>query len=283
MQSGEGEKTNTHLGKTASRDKSDKALRFKVFPFPIFDIRVMLSAERIFSSNTKQPNTMHNKQIPLGFSALALCTSGLSAAGLADYDAAIDGSGFAARHTTVEVFDGSNSASFDFGTISGDATMEFIVRGDIAAGGQDGFLAVGSNATFSLRYEQWDDTGQLGFTHGGVTDYLFTPAVVSPAADTLVTYRFTVGTNTMDLFLDGNLAGSATAPGFVMPTGAGLLGNNAAGNEGMVGAISRVTTYDSALSDSEILSHGNAWTGIPEPSSLTLLCLTGLALIRRRR
>jgi len=227
---------------------------------------------------------MFIKQIPLGLSALAICTGGLTAAGLADYDAAIDGSGFTARHTTVEVFDGSNSAAFDFGAISGDATMEFIVRGDIAAGGQDGFLAVGSNATFSLRYEQWDDTGQLGFTHGGVADYLFTPAVISPATDTLVTYRFNSAAGTMDLFLDGTLAASATAtPSFEMPSGLGSLGNNAALNEGMFGTISRVTTYNSALSDSEILSHGNAWTGVPEPSSLTLLCLTGFAFARRRR
>lgn len=225
---------------------------------------------------------MLNKQIPLGFTALALCTSALSGANLAGYDAAIDGSGFTARHTTVETLDGTNSASFDFGAISGDATMEFIVRGDIAAGGQDGFLAVGSNGTFSLRYEQWDDTGQLGFTHGGVADYLFTPAVVSPATDTLVTYRYNSGTGTMDLFLDGTLAGSASAPGFVMPAGLGSLGNNAGLSEGMVGTISRVTTFNSALPDAEILAHGDAWL-VPEPSSLSLLCLTGLAFIRRRR
>ena len=34
-------------------------------------------------------------------------------------------------------------------------------------GGRDAYLAVGENAGDNLRYEQWDDTGELGFTRLG--------------------------------------------------------------------------------------------------------------------
>lgn len=226
---------------------------------------------------------MRNTRLTIGLLALVAATGISQGANLVAYDAAIDGSGFTARSVTPAVVDGSNSVAFDFGAISGDATFEFIVSGDPVGGGRDGFLAVGSNATFSLRYEQWDDTGQLGFTHAGVADYLFTPAITSPEVDTHIAYRYTSATSTMDLFVDGTLAGSAVATGFQMPTGAGSLGNNAANTEGMVGTISRVTTFDSALSDSEITSHANAWTSVPEPSSVILSGLATLALLRRRR
>ncbi|MDB4519148.1 PEP-CTERM sorting domain-containing protein [Akkermansiaceae bacterium] len=32
-----------------------------------------------------------------------------------------------------------------------------------------------------------------------------------------------------------------------------------------------------------IASHSTTWTGVPEPSSITLAGLAGLALLRRRR
>ena len=131
---------------------------------------------------------MQQKMMPVRLSAavLALATSALPGAGLIDYDAAIAGSGFEQRTTAVSApLDGTIAVPFNFGAISGDATFEFILAGDPVAGGRDGFLGVGTNATFNLRYEQWDDTGQLGFTHAGVADYLITPAAASPTSNTL--------------------------------------------------------------------------------------------------
>ncbi len=222
--------------------------------------------------------------LPLGI--LALAASSLHGASLVDYDAAIDTSGFTSRSTTAATFDGSNIVAFDFGAIAGDATFEFIISGDPAAGGRNGYIGrADANPANSLRYEQWDNTGQLGFTRGGVADNTFSALdAASPSADTHVTYRWTQGTGTMDLFINGAPTDSIAGATFEMPTGPGHLGNVAdAGTEGMIGTISRVTTFNTALADAEISAHANAWTGVPEPSSALLSGIAALALLRRRR
>ena len=168
--------------------------------------------------------------------------------------------------TAAVSLNGSNSSAFNFGTVSGESTCEFIVEGDPAAGGRDGFLAVGSNSSSSLRYEQWDDSGQLGFTQSGVADYTFSPLVLSPTEATHVAYVWD-GDGRMDLYLDGTLVGqnAAVASSFGMPTGAGFLGNNAARGEGMIGTIHRVTVYNEALSSDDIVRHSNAYNEVLEP------------------
>ncbi|MDA7668965.1 PEP-CTERM sorting domain-containing protein [Akkermansiaceae bacterium] len=221
--------------------------------------------------------------IPAGI--LLLGISSLQGASLAAYDAAIAGSGFTARSTTAATFDGANIEAFDFGAISGDATFEFIMSGDPDAGGRNGYIGrADANPGNSLRYEQWDNTSALGFTRGGVADNTFSaPNAASPTDDTHVTYRWTQATGTMDLFINGASTDSIAGATFEMPTGPGHLGNvSDGGNEGMIGTISRVTTFNSALSDSDILSHSNAWS-VPEPTSLLFSGLAALALLGRRR
>ncbi|MGI9240448.1 MAG: LamG-like jellyroll fold domain-containing protein [Verrucomicrobiales bacterium] len=215
--------------------------------------------------------------------ALTLVPSAL--ASLATYDAAIaaDNAGalpYAAVLTSASTFDSTNVAAFDFGSITGAATFEFIIEGDPEAGGQNGYIGQGSNVGNSLRYEQWDNTGTLGFTRSGVADYNL--GVASPTAPTHIAYRWD-GAGTMDLYVDGALSGTVAGATFEMPTGAGLLGNvSDGGGEGMIGTIHRVTTYDSALDPAAIGDHANAWL-VPEPSGVALLGLAGLAMIVRRR
>jgi hypothetical protein len=218
----------------------------------------------------------------LACSAAAAGTT-TSFAGLAAYDTKIAAdNGGALPHLAISAttltFDTTNSEPFDFGVVSGSSTIEFILMGNPTDGGQDAYLAVGSNGTWNLRYEQWNDTGQLGFTHLGVADYLFTPPVPpgpssqSPTELTHLTYRWDQATTTMELYLDGELAGiNATATGFEMPTGAGLLGNNGGLTEGMLGVIERVTVYDDAIPAADILAHANAWLGsdMSDPFVLT--------------
>ena len=189
--------------------------------------------------------------------ALLIATSALAA--LPEYDAAISAGPL---QPTSRL--GTNSAPFNFGSISGDATFEFIVAGTTAA--PNGYLAVGANATSNLRFEQWFDTNQLGMTQLGVADYLFSPPVASPVQITHITYVWN-GTDTMRLFVNGLPVSSATGitPAFGMPSGQGRLGANPSNGEGMTGTVYRMSCYDSVLPDSTILNHADAFTGIRRP------------------
>lgn len=193
-------------------------------------------------------------------------------ASLSDYDIAIadDAAGGvapAAKLTAAVTFSGANFYPFDFGPISGAAACEFIVEG--APAGADGYLAVGANSASSLRFEQWNDTGQIGFTQGGVADYLFTPAVPTPPQARHIVYVWD-GAGTMRLYLDGALAGTRTGVvgTFGMPAGNGRLGANSSGGEAMTGTIYRVTSYGSVLPGAMIQRHAEAFLGIARPPAI---------------
>ncbi len=187
-------------------------------------------------------------------------------AGLTEYDAAIatDATPAVSKLTNAVTFTGTNSSLFNFGSITGDATFEFIVEGTPSTA--DGYLAVGANSTSNLRFEQWNNTGQMGMTQLGVADYLFSPAIPTPETIKHITYVWN-GAGTMKLYVDGILAGSnsSVTTAFGMPTGSGRLGANPSNGEGMVGTIYRMTCYDSVLSDAKILSHADAYHGVLRP------------------
>jgi len=219
--------------------------------------------------------------ITMGFVCWTSRTQAGMAEGLSAYDAAItaDSTVPLAKLTSLVTLDGTAGAPFDFGATSGSTTMEFILGGDPVATGDSGYLAVGQNTTSNLKYEQWQDTGMLGFTRAAVADYLFDPMVFSPVLPSHVTYVWDAATLTMSLYLDGVLAGTATGVSdtFVMPTGAGYLGNNSSGTEGMVGTIYRVTVYPGVLPDDKIKNHADAFInarGPAVPVSITFFTAT---------
>jgi hypothetical protein len=193
-------------------------------------------------------------------------------ASLTDYDAAINddaASGLvpSAKLTSAVTFNGATYYPFDFGPISGSAAMEFIVEGSPV--GVDGYLAVGSNTSSNLRFEQYNNTGQMGFTQLAVADYLFTPAIPTPAQARHVVYVWN-GAGTMQLYVDGALAGTRTGVTgvFGLPTGLGRLGANPSGTEAMTGTIHRVTTYDNPPSAAAIQRHAEAFLGIVKPPAI---------------
>jgi hypothetical protein len=199
-----------------------------------------------------------------------LCTTTpLLHASLEAYDDAIQSDALTeltptALLTNPVTFTGSNRASFNFGATSGDVTMEFILEGDPTKGDNSKYLAVGANATSNLRYEQWQNKGQLGFTQLGVLDYLFSPAVPSPTTPVHVAFVWNDSTSTMSLYLNGSLGGSASGviAGFAMPTGQGFLGANASNSESMIGTIYRLTVYNTIVSGQVLRRHADAYNDV---------------------
>ncbi len=206
------------------------------------------------------------------FFLFASAHPGSGFADLAAYDASITadettgGLVPSAKLLTAASFTGGNSQAFDFGATSGDVTMEFILEGDPAASGAVGYLAVGSDSSSSLRYEQWSDTGQLGFTESGVLDYVFSPSVLSPTAPVHIAYVWD-GDGRMNLYENGVDVGQRTGVdgSFNMPSGSGFLGGVGGGSQGMVGTIHRVTVYDTVLAPEAIRRHSDAYNGVTYP------------------
>lgn len=199
-----------------------------------------------------------------------LCATAVAQASLEDYDAAITADATAgltpaATLTTPVTLNGAAGSAFNFGSTSGDASIEFIIEGNPTAS-ESSFLAVGSATASSLRYNSWGSGGQLGFTQGGVADYLFTPAVPAPSKSTHVAYVWDPATTTMKVYVNGALAGTTTgaSAAFVMPSGQGFLGSSANGTEVMTGTFHRVTVYDTVLNESAIARHANAYGGLVE-------------------
>jgi hypothetical protein len=198
--------------------------------------------------------------------AALVCAASTAWASLDAYDAAIaattaNGLTPLATLTTPVTLTGTGGAPFDFGVTTDDVTIEFILEGDPVATAASGYLAVGANSGSSLRYEQWNNTSKLGFTRGGVADYLFSPSVSSPGRATHLTYVWEAAAQTMRVYLNGILAGTASgvAASFTMPTGAGFLGATATGTEGMVGTIYRVTVYEVLVTEDVLLEHAMAF------------------------
>ncbi|HCZ02696.1 MAG TPA: hypothetical protein DHV39_04685 [Verrucomicrobiales bacterium] len=59
----------------------------------------------------------------------------------------------------------------DFGDLPGDSTYTFFLNG-VKGGGS---TAIAGNDAFALKLDQWNNTGNIGFTEFGVVDYVFEP------------------------------------------------------------------------------------------------------------
>lgn len=203
---------------------------------------------------------------------LILLSSAIAQASLQTYDQIIKADHTAglptlATLTSPVVLTGTNKASFEFGHTFGDVTMEFILEGDPTTGSASKYLAVGSNAGSNLRYEQWSNTGQLGFTELGVLDYRFSPAIPSPTVPVHIAYVWDDSESTMTLYMNGTMAGSASGvtARFAMPTGRGYLGANPSNGEAMIGTIYRVTVYNKIIDEAVIRKHADAYNDVVHP------------------
>lgn len=197
---------------------------------------------------------------------------GAARASLEAYDAAITNDMRAgvipiSRLTSALTLTGANRLAFDFGNVAGNATFEFILEGDPTPSVGAACLAVGTNNTSILRYEQWNNTAQLGFTRLTIADYTFSPSIASPRARTHLAWVWSASAQTMYLYVNGRLAASraGVTTSFSMPTGSGFLGGYTGGGDLMTGVIYRLTVYGGLLPSDTIKRHADAYNDVPNP------------------
>lgn len=191
------------------------------------------------------------------------------------------GTGTSAAYSDTNI----TAGVIDIGAISGPATFEFIVNANPDE--EQVSMALMGARTFEgasnvgLKFEQWNNTTTYGATAFGVADYDFG---VSNALGVDIHLVFVAADGTTSLYVDGALAGSIAAE--IVPSGIVGIGfaiSTADGSESFDvfdGTILGAAVYDSAMPADEIAAHAAA---VPEPTTMALLTVGFVGLIRRRK
>ena len=128
----------------------------------------------------------------------------------------------------------------------------------------------------AIKAEQWNSTGQMGYTKFGAVDVTFTDSLAATPAD--FAHVVFVGQSTgVSLYVNGALAGTdaAATPLNRWALAAGAIRADGTLVDPLTGAIDELVIYDRALSPTEISAHFSA---IPEPTVLSLGLLGGLVV-----
>jgi hypothetical protein len=169
--------------------------------------------------------------------------------------------------------------TINIGALSGDITYEFIVNGQIGPSSSGTLMADGTQA---IKFDQYPNSGLYGAMQYGVADYDF-GVPVTVGTDVLLDFVANSGTGTTALFVNGTDTGTPvpfalTLNGSV--TVGGAYNNTQGFFDDFNGQILGLATFDSALSDGEIMAHENAITAVPEPGSLAIFMGLGSVSVR---
>ncbi|MCA9166910.1 MAG: hypothetical protein KDB23_04555 [Planctomycetales bacterium] len=178
-------------------------------------------------------------------------------------------------------FDGASYVLVGGPNLATPWTLESIFLADPVNGGPSmGLIGADFDAAerMAVKADQWNKTGQMGYTVFGVVD-----VTLAGATPTDFEHVVLVGTDAgVELFVNGaSVASDATATFLSRHLlGAGAVRSTGALVDGLTGTIDEIVIYDRALSAAEISSH---YASVPEPASATLLLVGSLAALRLRR
>ncbi|MGH7977917.1 MAG: GH25 family lysozyme [Limisphaerales bacterium] len=114
--------------------------------------------------------------------------------------------------------------------------------------------ALAGDVTYALKVEQWSNTDEVGLSHSGVADYLFSPAYTVPL-NTWTHLAFVATSSAVTLYANGVEKGSVTVSNFELPRG--FLGVDtfaSTPSDYLRGAVNELQIYTNALSASQIAS-----------------------------
>lgn len=201
---------------------------------------------------------------------------------LSDWQSRVTGAGTTPAATVFTSTSGGSPILTDVGSLSGDRTFEFIVNAGLG-GASSAFLGYnGANGNQGLKFEQWQDTGVYGMTVFGLID-------LSSTTSSLLNRNTHVlfvsdGSSGTDLWIDGTRVHTFSGYPLQLTGMQGLAGiaTTTPGNyiDPLDGNILGFASYNSALSQVEILDHYNAFV-VPEPSVIGLFGLGGLLMLGR--
>ncbi|MBT3199105.1 MAG: LamG domain-containing protein [Phycisphaerales bacterium] len=208
----------------------------------------------------------------------ATVSSNLQTVGNASYSASgkvggalsLDGNGDYLR------VDGSDTLATGMPTGDGSYTIAAFIQTTTAGKGIIGWGSYGSGA--SVNALRTDGAKLLNYSWGGGVDYSASAPTILDGQWHHVAATYDAASSTKRLYFDGAEIGSGKVIGDLTVGAQKFRIGSTNNGEYFNGLLDDMRVYNTALSESEI-----SGLSVPEPATMSLLALGGLAILRRRR